>query len=101
MGGAERMWHARDAGELARGGYGIDAGMHLRAEAGYGFEWFRGRGAMAPFVGMKSGQGARDLRLGVQWTRGDTVQFGVEATRRESAWAPPESGVQFGETARW
>ena len=97
---AERLWWVRDAGELAHG-YGFDAGMRLVAELGYGLNAFRGRGTMTLFFGTRSGAGGRDLRLGVGWTLGEALHFGVEATRSGSASVSADHEVRLSATARW
>ena len=98
-GGAERLWSVRDARGLA--GYGFDAAMRLRADVGYGLSAFRGRGAVTPFLGLSTtGPLGRDWRLGARWTRGAALQMSLEATRRETAGAPPAHGIQFGVTWR-
>ena len=78
----------------------FDPDMRLRAEAGYGFEAFRGRGAVAPFVGLTSGASSRDLRAGVFWSRGEMLRFGIEAMQRESQEGLDRS-VLLRATARW
>ena len=98
-GGAERLWSVRDARGLA--GYGFDAAMRLRADVGYGLSAFRGMGAVAPFLGLSTaGAMGRDWRFGARWTRGAALQMSLEATRRETAGAPPAHGIQFGVTWR-
>ena len=98
-GGAERLWSVRDARGLA--GHGFDAAMRLRADVGYGLSAFRGRGAVTPFLGLSTtGPLGRDWRLGARWTRGAALQMSLEATRRETAGAPPAHGIQFGVTWR-
>ena len=98
MGGAERLWSARDAGQLACGGYGLEPGMRRWAETSSAF---RVRGSITPFVGMTSGAGVRDLLMGLLCPRGEALQLGVEATRRESEWAPPDQGVLVRASVRW
>ena len=98
-GGAERLWSVRDARGLA--GHGFDAAMRLRADVGYGLSAFRGKGAVAPFLGLSTtGPLGRDWRLGARWTRGAALRMSLEATRREAAGVPPAHGIQFGITWR-
>ena len=93
-GGAERLWSAHDARGLA--GHGFDAALRLRADIGYGLPAFRGRGAAMPFAGMSTmGRGDRDWRAGARWTRGAALRMSLEATRRETAGAPPSHGIAF------
>ncbi len=75
--------------------------MRLRADVGYGLSAFRGRGAVAPFLGLSTtGPLGRDWRLGARWTRGAALRMSLEATRREAAGVPPARGIQFGITWR-
>ena len=98
-GGAERLWLMADARGLA--GYAADAGMRLTTDVGYGLSAFRGRGAMTPYVGMASmGAGSRDWRAGVRWTRDATLEFGIEATRRETA-TEAAHGIEIRASLRW
>ena len=93
-GGAERLWSAHDARGLA--GRGFDAAMRLRADIGYGLPAFGRRGAAMPFAGMSTmGRGGRDWRAGARWTRGAALRMSLEATRRETAAAPPSHGIEF------
>ena len=93
-GGAERLWSVRDARGLA--GRGFDAAMRLRADIGYGLPAFRGKGAVTAFAGMSTmGRGDRDWRAGARWTRGAALRMSLEATRRETAGAPPAHGIAF------
>ena len=43
-----------------------------------------GKGAMRPFLGMRTAGPARDWRAGVAWHRGQHLEFGFEASRRDS-----------------
>ena len=83
-GGADRLWSLQDARGLATGGYGMDDGMRLDADVGWTFDWFRGKGAMRPFLGMRTAGPSRDWRAGVAWRRGQHLEFGFEASRRDS-----------------
>ena len=56
MGSTERLCSMRDASERAHG-YRFDVGMWLAAEFGNGRNAFRGRSAMTPFLGTRSGVG--------------------------------------------
>ena len=85
LGGAERLWSARDARGLAATDTFEPAGR-LEAEAGYGLGAFGGHGVMTPFAGLSlSDAGNRTWRGGVRWTLGPTVAFGVEGALCEAA----------------
>ena len=94
-GGADRLWSLQDARGLASGGYGMDDGMRLATDVGWTFDWFRGKGAMRPFLGMRTAGPARDWRAGVAWHRGQHLEFGFETTRRESPTEPPDHGIEL------
>ena len=96
-GGAERLWSMRDARGLA--GRGFDPALRLRADVEYGLPAFAGKGVVAPFAGLSTMGARRDWRAGARWTRGAALVMSLEATRRESAGAPPAHGIEFG--ARW
>ena len=102
LGGAERLWSARDARALAANDAFEPAGR-LEAEAGYGLGAFGGRGLMTPFAGLSlSDAGNRTWRSGVRWMLGPDVAFGVEGSLREAANDNAgEHGVAFRFTARW
>ena len=100
-GGAERLWSLGDARGLAGGGYGMDGGMRLDADIGYGMGAFRGRGGMLPFTGLRLAGPDRAWRAGVKWTLGANATFGFEATRRESPLAPPAHGIEFRAALCW
>ena len=94
-GGADRLWSLRDARGLAAGGYGMDEGMRLDADLGWAFDWFHGKGAMRPFLGMRTAGPAHDWRAGVGWRRGQHLEFGFEASRRELPTEPPDHGIEL------
>ena len=94
-GGADRLWSLQDARGLASGGYGMDEGMRLDADVGWTFDWFRGKGAMRPFLGMRTAGPSRDWRAGVAWHRGQHLEFGFEASRRDSPAQPPDHGIEL------
>ena len=94
-GGADRLWSLQDARGLASGGYGMDDGMRLATDVGWTFDWFRGKGAMRPFLGMRMAGPARDWRAGIGWLRGQNLEFGFETTRRESPTEPPDHGIEL------
>ena len=100
-GGAERLWSLGDARGLAGGGYGMDGGMRLDADIGYGMGAFRGRGGMLPFAGLRLAGPDRAWRAGVKWTLGAKATFGFEATRRESPVAPPAHGIELRAALCW
>ena len=101
-GGAKRLWSVPNAGDLARdSGLYFDEGARIRADVGYGLSAFRRRGAMTPFAGLYSGSGNRDVRMGVRWSRGMGLAFGVQGLRRESATAPVDHGIVLQAVARW
>ena len=94
-GGADRLWSLQDARGLANGGYGMDDGMRLDADVGWAFDWFRGKGAMRPFLGMRTAGPSRDWRAGIAWHRGQNLEFGFEASRRDSPAQPPDHGIEL------
>ena len=94
-GGSDRLWSMTDARGLALGGYGIDTTMRLDTDIGYAIGWFRGKGAMRPFLGMRMAGQGRDWRTGIGWKRGQSLEFGFEATRRESSTQPPSHGIEL------
>ena len=85
-----------------------DAGLHRRrmeARFAYGFSAFGDRFTSTPEVSVGLSDAGRDYRLGWTLSRasGDSgsLDFSVEALRRESAGAPAEHVVRFGLTARF
>ena len=80
----------------------------LELKLGYGFAVLGDRFTSTPEIGVGLSDSGRDYRLGWRLKRdmrGDTgsLEFSLEATRRESANdnAEPEHGIGFRMTARW
>ena len=94
-GGAERLWSLADAGGLDGGGRGVDPGVRLDAETGWGLDAFGGRGAMRPYAGLRMAGQGREWRAGVRWTRAPALDFGWAATLSESVTRPATLGVVF------
>ena len=74
------------------------------AEAAYGLPAMAGRFTIAPHIGLRMDDHARDYTLGWRLTpeRGaPDLSLGLEATRREHGSAAPVHGVGVGLTLRW
>ena len=104
--GAEKVWQARDAGELgvARD---FEPEARLAAELGYGVALFAGRFTGTPHAGLGLSDTAREVRMG--WRLSPARQsaggfeLSLDAARREAANddGPPEHRIGVGLTARW
>ena len=79
--------------------------QRFEARLGYGLPAFGGRLTMTPEVGVGLSDSGADYtfgwRLAAERSGGMSFEFGVEATRRESAGGEPEHGVGFKLNIRW
>ena len=106
--GAERLWGARRATDLAQGG-GFEAARGLQGEIGYGLSAFGDRFTGTPNLGFGFSDSAREYRMGWRLTsavRGDPgFEVNLDATRREAVNdngnVPPEHGVMLRAAIRW
>ena len=89
MGGAERLWSVRDAGERAHG-YGFDAGMRVVAELGYGLNAFRGRNTMTPSSGLASAQAGAICASA--WAGRSSRRYASPSRRRGAGRCRPTTG---------
>ena len=83
---------------------GAEDEIRWQAQAAYGFPLFSGAFTGSPQAGLGLATGSREYSLGWQLTPGERVRdlsFGVQATRRESDWAPAAHGVGLEATLRW
>ena len=91
---SERLWSARDAGELEGGG-GFEADGRIEAQLGYGFALPRNRGLLTPYGALTLGsEGGRTMRGGARWTVDSDLAVTLDATRTESAGAEAENEVR-------
>ena len=103
---AQRLWGAHDACALASGVGAFVAGRSQLSEVGYGMEVFGGRFTGTPHAGVAQVDGsAREVRIGWRLSpsadNDSTLQFRVEAVRRESATGEGDIGVTLGGSMRW
>ena len=90
---SERLWSARDAGELEGGG-GFEADGRIEAQLGYGFALPRDRGLLTPYGALTLGsEGGRTVR-GARWMLDSDLAVTLDATRSESAGAEAENEVR-------
>ncbi len=83
---------------------GAEDEIRWQAQAAYGFPLFSGDFTGSPQVGLGLATGSREYSLGWQLTPGEGVRdlsFGLQATRRESDWAPVVHGAGVEMTLRW
>ena len=98
----ERLWGARDAGELGAGATQFEARGRVKSEIGYGFALTRNRGLVTPYTALSVGDGAsRTWRFGARWRVTDGFTMGLEGTRDEGAESAATSGVQLRAQLRW
>ena len=91
---SERLWSARDAGELEGGG-GFEADGRIEAQLGYGVALPRNRGLLTPYGALTLGsEGGRTMRGGARWTVDSDLAVTLDATRTESAGAEAENEVR-------
>ena len=81
-------------------GEAVEWNSRLVGEAGYGFGVFGGVFTGTPYMGFGASEGLRDYYLGLRLARMNRdafdLEFGVEATREESAGAyDPIHGMTF------
>ncbi len=83
---------------------GAEDEIRWQAQAAYGFPLFSGDFTGSPQAGLGLATGVREYSLGWQLTPGEGVRdlsFGLQATRRESDWAPVVHGAGVEATVRW
>ena len=99
---AEKLWQARDAGELGLAG-DFEAQARLEAELGYGFAVGRAPGVVTPYVGFTGAGGeSRAWRTGARWRIGPDATLGLEAARSEGAdGGGPEHRIGLQINIRW
>ena len=91
---SERLWSARDAGELEGGGR-FEADGRIEAQLGYGFALPRNRGMLTPYGALTLGsEGGRTMRGGARWMLDADLAVTLDATRTESAGAEAENEVR-------
>ena len=91
---SERLWSARDAGELEGGG-GFEADGRIEAQLGYGFALPHDRGLLTPYGALTLGsEGGRTMRGGARWLLDSDLAVTLDATRTESAGAEAENEVR-------
>ena len=92
----ERLWGARDAGELGPGGAQFEGEGRIESEVGYGLALTRNRGLVTPYTALTLGEGAsRTWRVGARWRASDDFGVGVEGTRDDNASDAPTSAVRL------
>ena len=93
---SERLWSARDAGELeGGGGGGFEADGRIEVQLGYGFALPRNRGLLTPYGALTLGsEGGRTMRGGARWMLDSDLAVTLDATRTESAGAEAENEVR-------
>ena len=96
---AERLWQARDAGELGVA-EDFEAQARLEGELGYGLALRRMPGVVTPYAGFTAaGAMRRSYRTGARWSIAPDATLRLEAARSEGAGGePPEHriGLQAG-----
>ena len=98
----ERLWGARDAGELGPGEREFEAQGRLETEVGYGFALARNRGLVTPYTALSLGEGAsRTWRLGARWRVTDDFTVGLEGRRDDAAGDTATNAVQLRAELRW
>ena len=91
---SERLWSARDAGELEGGG-GFEADGRIEAQMGYGFALPHNRGLLTPYGALTLGsEGGRTMRGGARWLLDSDLAVTLEATRNESAGVEADNEVR-------
>ena len=93
---SERLWSARDAGELEGGG-AFEADGRIEAEVGYGLALPHNRGLLTPYGALTlASEGGRTMRGGARWMLLDSdLAVTLEATRSESAGTDAGSEVRI------
>ena len=91
---SERLWSARDAGELEGGG-GFEADGRIEAQLGYGAALPHNRGLLTPYSALTLGsEGGRTMRGGARWLLDSDLAVTLEATRNESAGVEADNEVR-------
>ena len=81
---AERLWSARDAGEIGPAGE-FEATRRLVTEIGYGLGLPGRRGVVTPYAALSVGEGGgRTVRGGARFELGRDLAVRLEATRSDS-----------------
>ena len=81
---SERLWSARDAGELEGGG-GFEADGRIEAQLGYGAALPHNRGLLTPYGALTLGsEGGRTMRGGARWMLDSDLAVTLDATRSEN-----------------
>ena len=93
-GSAERLWAQR-----AASGGTFAPGARLDAEAGYGFDAWRG--VLTPYAGASLSESGDIWRAGARWRLGPAFEMNLEATLRESERNEPGSGIMLRGSRRW
>ena len=92
---SERLWSARDAGELEGGG-AFEADGRIEAEVGYGLALPHNRGLLTPYGALTlASEGGRTMRGGARWMLDSDLAVTLEATRSESAGTDAGSEVRI------
>ena len=92
---SERLWSARDAGEL-EGGRAFEADGRIEAEMGYGLALPHNRGLLTPYGALTlASEGGRTMRGGARWMLDSDLAVTLDATRTESAGAGAGSEVRI------
>jgi len=99
---AERLWSARDAGELGLA-EDFEAQARLEGELGYGLALRGVPGVVTPFAGFTTaGATSRSYRTGARWRIAPDATLTLEAARSEgAAGEPPEHRFGLGAQFRW
>ena len=101
-GATERLWSARDAGELTRADPAPTGGS-VAAEVGYGVALFDGAGAVTPRAAVVFDHGGRrTYRVGGTVKQGSAWSISLEGTRtEESSRAAPTHQLTLHTTLSW
>ena len=92
----ERLWGARDAGELGAREREFEAQGRIETEVGYGLALTRNRGLVTPYTALTLGEGAsRTWRFGARWRVSDDVRIGLEGTRDDNASDAPTHAIRL------
>jgi len=99
---AERLWSARDAGELGLA-EDFEAQARLEGELGYGLSVGGMPGVVTPFAGFTAAGGeSRSYRTGARWRIAPDATLTLEAARSEGAGGePPEHRIGLEAGFRW
>ena len=100
---SERLWGARDAGELGARATEFEAQGRVESEIGYGIGVPGTRGVVTPYAGLSLAEGSsRTVRAGTRWNVAPGAVLGLEATRQESTHgAAGTNAIAFRTELRW